>query len=225
MGNRLFKSILTAIVVLTLSGMTSMAHAQNLVINGDFEANTGLKPNSFGLYDSIPGWKRDTTKLPGLIEIQRENVAGTTPDGTQFLELDSNHPSYVYQDLTTITGMEYNVSFIYSKRANVADNSFHFFWDNEASATAFTLLGNAEANPTWFTFSGVFRATGTTTRIAFANNNPDDSLGAYIDGVSVTAAAPGSIDAVPELGEVAVMSLLCGATGFAILRARARRQR
>lgn len=207
---------------LALAALPVFAHAQ--IVNGSFEAPLGLNPGSFGLYDTIPGWTAlKNTSHPGKIEIQRENIAGTTPFGEQFLELDSNASAHVYQDIATVVDRFYDVAFWYSKRAGVGDNSFIF--DFGGQSTSFTLLDTVTnpVNPEWRLYSATLKATSNNTRISFINNNPSDSLGAYIDNVSVSESQGGGPNAVPEPGEWAAMGVLASGLAGLVLRARRRR--
>jgi hypothetical protein len=116
----------------------------NLVLNGGFE--TPAIPNhSFSLFNAIPGWN---LARGHSIEVQH-NIAGTASEGSQFVELDSDASSTIYQDLATAPGQTYVLSFAFSPRPNIADNHLQVLWGNTeiANLTA-SGVGKAPARKT-----------------------------------------------------------------------------
>ena len=108
-------SLLSIIGVLLLA---RAVHAQNLLQNGSFESPDvpGGIAQVFTNPGDVPGWT-DTSGLCG-IEIQ-DNCCGSSLDGDQFVEVDSNCPSVVGQTVTTQPGKSYVFTFIYSPRPGV----------------------------------------------------------------------------------------------------------
>jgi hypothetical protein len=153
-----------------------------LITNGGFEdpATSG-----WAVYAAIPGW--DQTTSCG-IEIQN-NVAGAPHSGDQFTELDSHCPNAIGQDVATVPGFPYTVSLWFSARpgTSIADNVLQTSWNG-------IVVGNESAdgtglvNTAWnqYTYQ-VTGGPGTTTRLLLADAGSSNSLGTYVDDVSVTA--------------------------------------
>src|SRR4051812_24412414 len=96
--------------ILFLAALSLMAaQAANIVVNGGFEAPAVPSGNYSLFYPSIPGW---TLATGDYIELQN-HIAGTPAEGSQFLELDSTGNSSVYQDLNTLAGQSYLLSFLF----------------------------------------------------------------------------------------------------------------
>lgn len=169
---------------------TKPATAVNLVNNGSFES-PDIPKNTFKFLSSIPGW----SLLPGSkgrIEIQ-DRVAGSPFDGFQFVELDSSAVTGIFQDLATTVGQKYELTFAFSARPKVAQNLLNIKWGGNA-VDSLSVSGVGFTNTNWKTYSYDLVATSATTRLSFDNlNEKSDSLGSYIDYVSVT-----SVTAIPE---------------------------
>lgn len=174
-----------ALSALTLTMATKPATAANLVSNGSFETPAGSS-GQYGIFSSIPGWSLLTGSTGSGIEVQN-NVAGSPFDGSQFVELDSDGVTGIYQDLNTIVGQTYTLEFAFSARPGVAQNILNVNWGDD-SVTTLTANGTGLSNTNWQTFTYTVVATSSITRLSFDNlNELSDSLGTYIDNVSVTA--------------------------------------
>src|SRR5919202_181286 len=116
--------------LIALAGLVgSAAAAPNLIVNGSFET-PNVPTGQFGIFTSIPGWSHQPARAgvtSSGIEIQ-DHVAGAPRAGAgdQFVELDSNGPSRIFQDIATSPGSTYRLTFIYSPRpvTPAADNHF-----------------------------------------------------------------------------------------------------
>jgi hypothetical protein len=165
--------------VLFLSFAALSLHASNIVVNGSFELPALSNP-SWSLFDSIPGWSLASGPY---IEVQN-HVAGSPFDGNQFVELDSTAESAIFQDLPTVAGVQYYLSFAFSPRPGVAENKMGVSW-NGLPVTTLSADGSALADTNWTVYSFTVAATSTTTRLQFSGLGPSDSLGEYVDAVSV----------------------------------------
>lgn len=173
----------------------------NLIANGDFEApdvSTGsydIIPDSNPLLKWLVAWTspQDGGRL-GL-EIQ-DHVAGDPANGAQHAELDGDHPVTISQQIATVPGQEYTVSFNYSPRAgrDTADNTIVVKAAGNALGAALAADGTANANTVWAPYTRSFVATGATTLIEFADTGTDTSFGGYLDDVRVSCVA----DETPE---------------------------
>ncbi len=176
-------TFLTITLMMTPATFQS-AYATELVTNGSFEL-PNIAPVSFGFFAAIPGW----TATSGNIEIQ-DNVAGAPAagNGDQFVELDSFANSGMEQTLTTVAGEEYLLTFDYSPRPGQLPNSngIEVFWDGN-SLGVITADGTITGGITdWNTHQFFVMATGASTDLEFVAVGISNTLGGYIDVVSVT---------------------------------------
>jgi hypothetical protein len=163
--------------------------APNLIVNGSFET-PNVPTGSFGVFPAIPGWShqpRAGTTSSG-IEIQ-DHVAGAPAAGAgdQFVELDSNGPSRIFQDVATSPGSTYRLTFLYSARPGTAASENHFLVTAGASSREIGPLASA-AQTNWTSAALDFVATASTSRIEYLDLSPEQAsggVGAYIDLVAV----------------------------------------
>lgn len=234
MKNQLVKSTSALLFTLTM-GMN--AHA-NMIVNGSFEDLSGsmnLDRNSWMVFDDITGW--DTVSGPG-IEIQTNSTLGkaNAQDGNNYVELDSHGGSdtnaAMSQLLTGLTvGSIYELNFYYHARTNKDgnDNGINVFWDEwlGTDLTAFTYTdellsiddvkfndtivdGATPVNGGWFQFNIELQATASSMALTFGADGKDNSLGGFIDNVSLYS--------VPEPGTLGLFSL--GVVGLLVARKR-----
>ncbi|MES2739775.1 MAG: PEP-CTERM sorting domain-containing protein [Pseudomonadota bacterium] len=190
-----------AIVTAMLAG--GSVHATELVVNGSFEAIPVQPHTTRFFYIALPGWM----PFDGPVEVRNDND-GVAADGSNFVELDSDQNSGMYQDISTTAGQRYSLSFQYQDR--VFQPSFtqglEVYWGGQL------LTSVASAQPwTTLTFDNLVGAAGST-RLTFHAAGQSDSLGTSLDDVSVTA--------VPEPHSYAMMVL-----GLAMVGGVARRKR
>lgn len=156
---------------------SASAFGENLVVNGSFE-DPAIAGGTFNISTTIPGWTSDSGDG---IEVQNNAVLAAS-DGNQLVELDSNNNSNMYQDIATGGTGEFQLSFDYSPRPGVdaASNGIEVYWDgvlldtltgDVAGFTTHTYVVNGSANP--------------DTRLEFRAVGTNDSLGGFVDNVSV----------------------------------------
>lgn len=212
-------AVCTAIMALT---MATQANA-TLITNGSFEDTTGVIIGNHGnwkVFDSITGW--ETVSGRG-IEIETNPTLGSVDaqDGFNYVELDSYNNSAMSQLLTGLTtGSKYELNFYYHARTNNGgnDNGINIFWDEAPGATLDTFTFNNEvlsiddvkysdttaqgatrAADGWFHYSLDLWATSSTMALTFAADGLQNSLGGFIDNVSLKA--------VPEPQSLALFAL------------------
>lgn len=164
----------------------------NLIENGGFEA-PAISPNSWSIIPPsntslkwLVSWIGSPVNGTLGLEIQR-NVAGTSFAGSQHAELDGDHPTTIWQTIPTVPGKEYKLDFQYSARPGVAtaDNKIDVKVDGVVLGAQLANDGTALGDTSWTAQSRTFVATGTTTKVEFADAGADTSYGGYLDEVSV----------------------------------------
>jgi len=178
----------SSLLITSFVAFASPLYAAELVVNGSFE-QPAIPYFSWKYSPSIPGWKLGTGSKGNVIE-SLNNISGApAPNlGNQFVELDANGSTIIYQDIPTKPGAVYQLRFHYSARPGVVDNQMQIKWGD-------TIVGNLKAsgflkfNTEWKDYTYSVTATSTTTRLSFSNlAERSDSFGSYLDGVSVVDA-------------------------------------
>lgn len=197
------------LVGLALFSIPFAANAANLIVNGDFEANTVVS-------STWDNYSVGSTGLTGwdVIGTAGDNVsltaAGYLGQPTQQLDVsgDTDHAgSGIKQSFATTAGQAYTLTF------DAYTGGTQYTGLYLAQIDGSTVLSNIEGNEGSFnggmaSYSYSFVAAGSTTSLSFININPYVS---QVDNVSVQA--------VPEPMTMAVLGL--GAAG--LLRRRNRK--
>ncbi len=191
--------IVTFGLVLAIAGPAALA--DNIVINGSFEQNAVTAQSGWDIFTTLPGWK--LARGPS-IELQRNVRGWAAADGQQYLELDTDidgplgsmsfsgdedASSAVYQDVATTPGEQYELRFAFSPRPGVAGNDLEVKFDDIVIDTL-TADGSSLSNTDWQYFTYTVTATSDSTRLEFGDVGPSDSLGTFIDNVSLVAIVP-----------------------------------
>ncbi len=166
----------------------------NLVANGDFESFTAGDDN-FYTQSEVAGWQ---SKEAGTAELL--NLINSSGNG-MVLDLDStaSHFDRVYQDVTTIPGKNYLITFDF--RAHPVENTrpttpntndFEVWWNGQQVAVY-------SAGDHWQTGSLLVNADSTTTELLFCEifegdvNGGGDAMGALLDNIRVMEAVESPI--------------------------------
>jgi hypothetical protein len=216
------KMLFSAIPVLLIAGIVL---ASPVINNSDFETPTVTAAQKWDIFDDGTtglGWTVEwydgstsyggqTRPNPAHLELHR-GVNGWLPhSGDQYAELDTdwdgpsgglnNEPASVKitQDLETTIGCEYTLTYWWSPRPNHADNSIDAYVDGTVKKSH---SGSGSQNTNWQMGTVVFTATSSTTEIGFAETGTPDSLGMFLDDVSITEECPNMCEVLPgELTE------------------------
>jgi hypothetical protein len=214
------KSRIALVAIITLAvfgGRRESVATQtvNFVVNGGFEDPI---VSGLGVFSSIPGW----TVVEGSpdFELQR-SVAGAPFEGDQHCELDAFLPSAIFQDVPTEEGRFYVLSFAFSARPGTGadDNVLRVSWGGSQVALLIE-DGSSLGDTSWTVHQfPVIGGPGTSTRLLFEDLGAANTLGTYIDGVSVVNIVATTGDATiftvePAGSEIVVTGLgLCPGDG------------
>jgi|GEM_PF-1439687 len=196
----------------------------NMLVNGDFETpevTSHYKWDIFNMYSPMLGWNvvwnggsasysGQTRPEPAYLELHRDVNGWSSASGSQYAELDTdwdgpgnplnNEPATVgiSQEIPLIDGYKYKVKFSYSPRpgTDASNNVMDFAWDG---TTVDTYSGAGGGNTSWTPKSYEFVAGKTAiTNVAFVEKGTADSLGMFLDNVSVTCLGP---EIIPKCGD------------------------
>jgi len=184
---------------------SAFAAPVNLIQNGSFEKNS-VSNNSWAVLPSLDNW---TLGSQGM-EV-RNNVAGSAQEGRNFLELDTYQNSWLSQDVATVAGGKYDLSFFYAARPGTGANTngIDVFWNG--SLLKHVALDNYTGNNQWLKFDLSMLATGGVSKLEFRAVGNSDGYGGSLDNVSL-------VSVVPEPGTLAIFGLGLGMLGFSLRR-------
>ncbi len=178
---------LKTIATLTFAAITLLSlpatAATNLIVNGGFENPTGVTTWTPFSPSVVPGWSGSNS-----VEIWRTGFNGVPSyEGVQHAELNSTGaaPFSLFQDISTIAGQTYELSFAYRARANSSE-SFRV----QASNTGGDMLSQVIDDHVvgqWSTFTQTFLATSGLTTISFTSITPSGTVANFLDDVRVSA--------------------------------------
>jgi cysteine-rich repeat protein len=187
---------------------------EELVINGGFEEPVVSHNKKWNIFNSseVPGWTVEwNTSEPSYggmdrpadahLELHRGVNNWLPYEEFQYAELDtdwdgpdgsvSGEPAStkIYQDIPTIPGATYSIIFYFSPRPSTDEdnNQLEFSWDGDIKDTI-SAVGSSNTNWTEYAYS--FTATCNTTRLQFTDLGTSDSLGTFLDSVSVRCQPP-----------------------------------
>jgi hypothetical protein len=154
----------------------------NAVVNGGFE-RPRIPAGTTHPFPAIRGWR--LTFGPN-IEIQN-HAAGDPFGGRQFVELDSDASSGIWQKVPTRPGRLYRLQLYFSPRPGTppAENVLVVHW-RKLVVGRISADGRGLANTDWKMYAFKVRAIRTSTRIELADRGISDSVGTYVDRVSLT---------------------------------------
>ncbi len=169
----------------------------NLIVNGSFEEGHGLGSRNWNTYGEgrIPGWNPDLDASNAPIEIQNGNLGGIRAQhGAAKLELDSHargsfseSNAHVYQDVDTKAGETYELTFQYAPRprdGGSGSSDAEVWWNGEKVATL------TDETSGWREISlNVKGGDADVTRLEFRAVGKENTLGGYIDNISLCPCA------------------------------------
>jgi len=187
---------------------------QEMVANGSFETPVVSQGTGWDVFNNaqMAGWTAEwyggfsdyngNTRPEPKTEVH-QGVNGWLPaSGAQYVELDtdwtgpsdgfSGEPASIAlsQDIPTIPGYEYTLGWKYSARPNHNNNHLQVVVGNTEMFNSGNLAGGSSTN--WQAESYTFVATTSLTRISFIEIGMTDSLGMFVDDVSVACTEQGA---------------------------------
>ena len=198
----MFKIIAAAALAATT--FAASASSVNLVQDGSFESTATDSWTT--VYTGDTAW---TTSGFGL-EIRNDGTAGTSQDLTKFAELDTSVNSWISQELATVAGQGYKLSFYVEDRPGTdpATNGVSFSVSNATGTTSAT-VGSVSG---WTEYTYWFTGSTLPSTLTLAAQGTSDGYGSSLDNISVTA--------VPEANSIAMLAAGLGLLGLARRRAR-----
>jgi PEP-CTERM motif len=187
------------VVLSTLALLAAVPAHANLLVDGGFE----VSEVAFGQYAILPA----TGNWVGTPNIEVQNhVAGSPYEGNQYVELDTVANSGIYQDFASVAGATYRIHFEYSPRPGVAadSNGIAFYW-NDSLLAMIASSGMGLADTVWSAYDFTALATSSISRVMFSAIGISDSVGGYLDNVSVEERL--QIAAVPEPETLPILGL------------------
>jgi hypothetical protein len=157
-----------------------------------------MSPGSTRYPDPLTGaWIPDVAKL----EFHKD-AFWSSRTGEQFAELDGDwdgpnganlpppgEPASVKisQIIPTVPGKEYQVKFSFSPRpgTDASQNMLGVFWNGIAATSTLSLDGSTNTDTMWKDYMLILVATSSMAEILFADLGTPDSLGTFLDNVSV----------------------------------------
>lgn len=198
-------------IMLVSVAQSSLAAPTNLVVNGGFEQPVVGAPQLWDIYSSgysglgwTIEWRSDipanygnlVRPNPALQELQR-GVNGWLPqEGAQYAELDTDwdgptgsvngEPASVliYQDISTKCNCKYELKFYFSPRPGTPaeDNTLEISWGGNVIDT---ISQSGGSQTSWTEYTYTLNAAGSVTRLQFTDLGTANSLGTFLDNVSV----------------------------------------
>jgi gliding motility-associated-like protein len=176
----------------TVSGAYSVVITQqNNFCNSDFESSLGIPLGNMLLVNqnNFQCWR--TTATDGIIEVWTNGTENTNAySGTQFIELNANQVSTLFQNISIIPGSSVNVSFAHRGRFSGTDV---MRVEIGPVGGPYVSLGNFSATPSAWVFNSVnytFPNNGVTNYtvrfVSVSSGSGNLTVGNFIDAVSIT---------------------------------------
>lgn len=135
---------------------------------------------------------------PANLELHAGVQDWSPQEGDQYAELDTDWPGpdgnlngepalvRISQTIATTPGTKYEVKFYFSPRPATSEsqNELNIYWGDTLKNTL-SADGSGETNTSWQEHTYQFTAASNATKIAFEAGGTPDSLGVFIDNISV----------------------------------------
>jgi gliding motility-associated-like protein len=183
----IFKKSIDIIILILFFLLSNQSYSQcNLLCNTDFEDNQIT--SSFIITDAsnVPCW--GTTAADNRIEVWRSGFLGVPSySGNQFVELNANLVSTLYQNFSTLPGASLTISFAHRGRSGVDVMSVSI----GPVGGPYTTLGNySDGNTAWGYYSVAYvvpvgMGNNYSLRFNSISSVGDGSFGNFLDAISI----------------------------------------
>ncbi len=230
------KIINSAVFFLCATTSTFAATTTIPVLNNDFETPVITHADKWDIFPSGTsglGWNVEwfggantynptTRPVVANLELQKTGHLGYTAySGNQYAELDSdwfgpNFPSQsnpasinIWQDLPTVLGLHYIISFAFAARPDAPDSTQNVLRIKWSSSTLDTVSSTniSHTNIEWILKSYDVIATASTTRLEFTDLGVPNALGTYLDAVKVSEISSTSIATTTPTSTIATSTI------------------
>jgi hypothetical protein len=155
-----------------VSDNTDCDDTNPLLSNGSFE--DPVISSSIGYNVPVTCWTS-----PAGFEVHRNAWGLPAADGNQWIELDFYYNTSIYQDIPTVPDQDYIITFAFSDRPGGGASAMRLLWDGIQVARV------TSGTTQWDFYSYTVTATNTTSRVEFAADGASDSVGDWLDAVSI----------------------------------------
>ena len=153
---------------------------ENALINGDFEEpDLGIFSYLFVNASTVPGW--NTTASDNQIEVWHDGfLEAPAYTGKQFIELNANMSSALYQDMPTTPNTKLMWGFAHRGRDAIDDMEFEV----GPPGGPYERIGTFSDGPTWKFYSGVYEVPeGQTITRFYYTSTQGGSYGNLLDAI------------------------------------------
>lgn len=207
------KILMKSFIVATVLAFSALVQA-NLIVNGSFEDND-VKSNSWKWFTSanVQGWDGST------IEIWDNYQNFRAYEGDQYAELNAHgnrgQAFSIFQNIQTIVGARYSVSFAYAARTNNNEQFSYTVGGNNAVIESIIISDHVVKK--WKLFETSFVASSVNSQITFTSVRPSTAtIGNFLDNVVVTMQP--TISAANVSAPATLTFFFVGALGLLVLR-------
>jgi len=179
-------------LVLGFGAARGQGSSPYLLCNTDFEDSIVVAPGNYTIrhQNAIPCWK--TTAGDQMIEVWGAGFQGVQPhSGVQFIELNANMVSTIYQEFTPVANASAAITFAHRGRTGVDVMAVEI----GPLGGPYTALGTFSAgNSAWvfntvnFTFPGVVSGPYALRFNSISGAGGSASIGNFLDDISITLA-------------------------------------
>lgn len=176
-----------ALAAALLAGATQANAANNLVVNGDFEAQTVVDTNAgFDTFSSgsqgLVGWTIDLRTVDLV-----SNTYWTAAGGNNSLDLNGTNKGVISQVMSTVVGQVYTLSFDLAGNPDAGSSLKELSVNlGPVGIYSFNTQGHSTTSMGWTRYTTQFAAVDTTTTLSFASMTKG-AAGPALDNISVTA--------------------------------------
>lgn len=182
----------------------------SILVNGGFE-NPAVENYAWNIYETIPGWTVSWMPASGngsVANFELQRGLWNAYEANQYIELDSDFDgpdgsisgeagsTIISQEIATVPGVTYTVKFAFAGRpgTSIEENGLQFYVDGVEWGAPLWMGNLNGTQPNWTVFTKTFTAVKTSTVISFADVGISNSVGTFLDDVSITCDDDGKDD-------------------------------